>query len=249
MIGAKGKPWGLFATMAFSYFYVCALFASLFGVFWLIYLDEKAYSTRLDIFDFFDLLPSKMAITMVFAQFVFSLVIAITVPIFVFLRKGISLKEYLSFKSVPSRQYSVWLLSIALFQFSIVVLAQFIKLDPFLDEKSMTMAFKELFKPDYTTSFLYFIFIVLAPVFEEIVFRGFLFKGLRESKAGKWGAIITTTVLFAVIHIFNAIPILVVGFLLGLAREKTGSIYVPIAMHMLNNSIACGLIYYIVHFG
>ena len=129
-----------------------------------------------------------------------------------------------------------------------IILPQFIKIDATF-EKALIKVMKDMMKSDFSTPYFYFIVIILAPIFEELLFRGFLFKGLRESKVGKWGTITTTTAIFAIIHIYNVIPILFLGFLLGLAREKTGSVYVPIAMHALNNFIAMGLLYYVVNSG
>jgi uncharacterized protein len=248
VIGTKGKPWGYFANIAFCYFYICVLFGSLYCVFWIIYNDEKAYRPRMDIFDFFDLIVSKMAVMMVFAQFIFSFVIVVTVPILIYLRKGFSLREYLSLKWVSLSKYILWLGIVILFQFSAIIISHFMKMDSALEEMIVKMM-KDLFQPSFSTPYIYFIIIVLAPIFEELLFRGFLYKGFRESKAGKWGAILTTSVIFGVIHIFNAIPIFILGLFLGLAREKTGTVYVPMAMHATNNLIASGLIYYIVHKG
>jgi len=236
MIGTERSPWGFFATMAFCYLYVCALFASLFGVFMAIYNEEKAYNPRMDIFDFFNFLISKLGIIMVFGQIIFALFIVITVPLLIYLRKGFSLKDYLSLENVPFKKYFSWLSMIILFQMIIIILSLFVKLAPL--KVAISEAMKDIIKFDYSTLYLCFVIVVLAPVFEELLFRGFLFKGLRESKAGKWGAIIITSVIFAIIHIINVVPILILGLLFGLAREKTGTVYVPITMHVLNNFVA-----------
>lgn len=97
---------------------------------------------------------------------------------------------------------------------------------------------------------LFFIMVFLAPVVEELVFRGYFFQAWRNSWLGLWGTTIVTSVLFTLVHM-GQYPMLVLGMLfcfsvlLGLAREKTGSVYVPMAMHAVNNFVACVLIVFL----
>ena len=78
-----------------------------------------------------------------------------------------------------------------------------------------------------------------APFFEEFLFRGFMYKGIARSKIGVIGAIIITSAVWAVIHMqygwFEIIAIFLIGILLCIAKIKSKSLYVPIAMHMLMN--------------
>lgn len=80
---------------------------------------------------------------------------------------------------------------------------------------------------------------ISAPFFEEILFRGFFFEGLRNSIFGTLGAILLTSASWAIIHMqyewFEIISIFFIGILLAIAKLKTKSLYVPIAMHMLMN--------------
>lgn len=81
-----------------------------------------------------------------------------------------------------------------------------------------------------------------APLVEEFIFRGTLWRGWRESKVRLPGALVITSFLWAILHVQYPIAIIcyifVLGLLLGLAREKTGSIWIPIWMHALNNGLA-----------
>lgn len=81
----------------------------------------------------------------------------------------------------------------------------------------------------------------LGPAAEELIFRGLLF-GLLKDRIGVAATIAVTAVGWAVLHYTYAwwvIGIIVVdGLLLGVARWRTGSVYVPIAMHMLYNLYA-----------
>jgi membrane protease YdiL (CAAX protease family) len=83
--------------------------------------------------------------------------------------------------------------------------------------------------------------VVLAPVSEEICFRGMLFAGLRE-RLPRLGAALIAGVIFGGLHALTGVsavpPLIVFGFLLSLLYEKTGSILPGILLHMLNNCVA-----------
>ncbi|GAA0401517.1 hypothetical protein GCM10009133_07910 [Cocleimonas flava] len=83
---------------------------------------------------------------------------------------------------------------------------------------------------------------ISAPFFEEILFRGFFFEGLRKSAFGTLGAVLLTSACWAIIHVqygwFEIISIFLIGILLAIAKLKSKSLYVPIAMHMLMNLTA-----------
>jgi membrane protease YdiL (CAAX protease family) len=86
---------------------------------------------------------------------------------------------------------------------------------------------------------------VLAPVAEELFFRGYFFTALRNWK-GVWPAAILTGVVFGAIHAGSApvgylVPLAVFGFALCLLYWRTGSLYPCIVLHALNNSLAFGV--------
>jgi uncharacterized protein len=86
---------------------------------------------------------------------------------------------------------------------------------------------------------------VVAPVAEELFFRGYFFTALRNWK-GVWPAAILTGLVFGAIHAGSApvgylVPLAVLGFGLCLLYWKTGSLYPCIALHALNNSLAFGV--------
>jgi CAAX protease family protein len=82
---------------------------------------------------------------------------------------------------------------------------------------------------------------ILAPICEEVCFRGMLFGGLRE-KLPMIAAALVSAVIFGALHAPegpSAVPPLVVfGFILALLYEKTGTIVPGILLHALNNSVA-----------
>jgi membrane protease YdiL (CAAX protease family) len=87
---------------------------------------------------------------------------------------------------------------------------------------------------------------VIAPIAEELLFRGYIFTALR-GWAGVWGSAAITGILFGAIHVDPdrpaafLLPLAVFGFILCLLYWKTGSLYPCIALHSINNAVAFGV--------
>ncbi len=83
--------------------------------------------------------------------------------------------------------------------------------------------------------------VVMAPLGEEIVFRGFLFRGLGAS-LGPVAAVILTSLGWAALHlqyeVFFIVQIFVIGLIFGGLRWWSGSLYLVILLHALINAIA-----------
>lgn len=83
--------------------------------------------------------------------------------------------------------------------------------------------------------------VVMAPISEELCFRGMLYGGLRE-KLPRVAAALLGGLVFGGLHAITGIsavpPLIFFGFLLSLLYEKTGSVVPGILLHMLNNSVA-----------
>lgn len=79
----------------------------------------------------------------------------------------------------------------------------------------------------------------VAPVVEELTYRGLGFAAVRDS-FGADAAIVVTAVAFGLAHgLVVALPVLTIfGLILGWLRHTTRSIYPPIALHALFNGIA-----------
>ncbi len=80
---------------------------------------------------------------------------------------------------------------------------------------------------------------IIAPLVEEIVFRGFLFRGLA-SRYSLGIAVVVSGIIFGGIHLqLFAFPVLfLLGVLLALLYKITGSLWAPILMHFCINAIA-----------
>lgn len=82
---------------------------------------------------------------------------------------------------------------------------------------------------------------LLAPLSEELVFRGAILRSLlRSPKLSPWGAVVLSALLFALMH-FNPAQMphaFLIGLLLGWMYWRTGSILPGVAYHWANNSAA-----------
>lgn len=90
---------------------------------------------------------------------------------------------------------------------------------------------------EYAAAFI--ALVVLAPVFEEIMFRGYLFGRLR-ARHTFWVSAVVTSLVFAVVHMqLNVgIDVFILSMFMCYARERFGSVYPAILMHMLKNGVA-----------
>jgi len=84
--------------------------------------------------------------------------------------------------------------------------------------------------------------ILAAPLLEELLMRGFVLEGLRRGSLGAAGSVIVTSAAWAGAHLqydaYEIATIIVFGLLFGAARLRSGSLWVPIAMHVLVNLVA-----------
>jgi membrane protease YdiL (CAAX protease family)/uncharacterized RDD family membrane protein YckC len=85
--------------------------------------------------------------------------------------------------------------------------------------------------------------VAAAPLSEEIFFRGFMYGGLRR-RLPVWAAAVTAGAVFGLLHYtgpdsIGVVPQLaVLGVLLAWLYERTGSLWPPIILHVVNNALA-----------
>ena len=86
--------------------------------------------------------------------------------------------------------------------------------------------------------------VILAPLSEELLFRGWIYTALR-ARFGFAAALWATAILFALAHWdpthLYALAILPLGLVLGYLRERTGSVRATTLFHMIYNSSALAL--------
>lgn len=81
--------------------------------------------------------------------------------------------------------------------------------------------------------------IIAAPAGEEVIFRGFLFRGWARSDRTTWPAIVVISLLWAALHVqydwTGILQIFVIGLFLGWIRWRSGSILLTFVLHALFN--------------
>lgn len=152
------------------------------------------------------------------------------------LRKGATVEEYLAIRPVSGVTLAKWLGLMLVFALGTDCLTRLLG-RPVVPE----FMFKT-YKTAYFVPLLWIAFVGAAPIFEETLFRGFLYEGIRCSRLGTSAAIVITSFLWTVIHIqydsYQLATIFAGGLLLGIARSKTGSVYTGMTMHALINAIS-----------
>lgn len=87
---------------------------------------------------------------------------------------------------------------------------------------------------------------VLAPIGEELLFRGILLPQLTQVMK-PWGAIAISALLFGVLHEAHGVARIgpmAIGVILGWVRLRSGTLSAPIAIHMIINATALGLAWF-----
>ena len=84
-----------------------------------------------------------------------------------------------------------------------------------------------------------FVFAVLPGICEEILFRGFVLRGLLKRFSAP-AAIVGTAVLFGVFHfdMYRLLPTTMLGLVLGFLAWRTGCLWPAILVHIANNALA-----------
>lgn len=108
--------------------------------------------------------------------------------------------------------------------------------DRYLDSPNLTSNL-EIYEDPVKIAIFFLVIVVMAPIVEELVFRGVLFNLLNKS-IKTLPAMILSSLFFGVLHSKTFIPTAIIGFLICFIYQKTGNIKYSIMAHMFNNLIA-----------
>lgn len=80
--------------------------------------------------------------------------------------------------------------------------------------------------------------VLITPAFEELVYRGFLY-GVTKRFTDRYFAAIFSSLIFAAAHpgVISLVPIFTLAIFLALVYELSGSLFVPIVIHMFFNFV------------
>jgi membrane protease YdiL (CAAX protease family) len=180
------------------------------------------------------------------AAFASSLIGSLLIFVLIAAKRGLKIKDYLHLNKVSAQVWAIWVIVILV----MMGLSEWLATD---SEALQTPFMKDVVRGTKSFPMLILTVGVLAPIFEELFFRGFIFKGLERGILGGHGTVWLTSIIFAAIHLQYAWPIVLMiipmGLLLGYSRMYSGSLLVPIVLHVLNNTIAIGYTAYELHQG
>jgi membrane protease YdiL (CAAX protease family) len=241
----KRKPWGFWATLGCSFiifgvFLLTQTFVFLVALAAKITLDQTTDSTVL-----FGNLSSN-GFVLAIATLVSSPICISLIALLIKIRKSLSIPDYLALRQPTKRHLVEWGLVAIICNVALDLLKSFIDLPVF------PQFMIDVYETAYFFPLFYVAAVIFAPLFEELLFRGFIYQGIRHSSLKIPGAIIIPALLWALIHQqydwMDKFSIFVFGLVLGVARFRTGSAYVTIAMHATNNLLALFQIAWHLHF-
>ncbi len=225
------RAWRPWATVGLGLIIIFAHFVTQLAVATVLIVINVVSDSALDLLRLVESLANGLAISItVIASAIVGVVLTV---VFIRIRKGITVREYLGLKPIPKKTV-FGLLAITA---GLVALSGGLN---YIFGKSSEGDFNvDVYRTSVLPGLLWIAVVVFGPVFEEFFFRGFLFAGFRQSRLGSAGAIVLTAFLWAVLHIqydiYGIASILVLGIVLGIARLKTGSLWSPLIMHSFWN--------------
>lgn len=228
------RPWGLWATLGLSLAIYLMFLVGQGAVIAAFLMPELAGRSGSDLQSVNDLLGRGDVVLSALA--ISGTLGAALVLLFARMRRGLAVRDYLSLMPVGAGTLLAWL------GLTLLVLALYHLVAMVVEPQDVTGMYLRLYETAGHPILFWIAIVIVAPVFEELFFRGFMFRGLRESRLGDWGAVAITSLLWAVIHFqYDAKLIGVIfalGLFLGVARVRRGSVLLTIALHAAINLIA-----------
>jgi CAAX protease family protein len=229
---AGRRAWGFWATLGWfgaavaTHFAVAILFSLGFAIWWIVSQRNLEVGIEPPTFQYF---------TVLFATLVPALVLTLAAR-----RAGPSAQGYLGLTMPAKRHILIGLGLTAVFW---CMSETFFHLFPAFDQTpELIREYRGLIGNPSALTMYWLTTVVTAPLFEEIIFRGFLMRGWSESRIGAMGAVMLSSLVFAAIHVqYNLVNMAVVlglGLLLGVMRWRSGSTMLTMVLHAAWN-LAC----------
>ncbi len=224
-------PWGVWATLGFTAAVAGAfiLVESVVVVVWVIIGAASGRSVAPRSLETNGLLlalatcvsaPVAIALTLLFAR----------------VRREMRVADYLALRPVSPKAILQWATALLL----LILVSD--SLTAWLGRPIVPEFMVQAYRTAGFVPFLGLAIIVVAPLMEEVLFRGFLFEGVLHSRLGAVGAVASTSLIWALIHFqydaYGIATIFASGLFLGYVRLKTGSLYATIFLHGLMNLVA-----------
>jgi|TARA_B100001750_G_scaffold81_1_gene124 membrane protease YdiL (CAAX protease family) len=116
------------------------------------------------------------------------------------------------------------------------IIIEFFNLNTFNDSNYSKMVVEAL---NNNYFLIFFLAVIVGPIFEELIFRGYLFKILKI-RLNNFYAIALNSIFFGIIHfeLSAIIPAVILGISLSLIRLKTNNLIPSTIIHSLHNLFA-----------
>jgi CAAX protease family protein len=225
----RPPPWGYFATLVWALL-AAALCAATLGAVIMAWTVWQVGSPSLDFLDEFLDEPLWVGLAVAIASAVLVAVVALAARL-----RGWSAQEYLGLCWPAWRDLGIALVLLAVFSvMSNIILHLLDVTNPI----SLRDDYRDARAAD--VSWLFWInAVIIGPVSEEILTRGFLQRGWVRPQYGALPGIAAISTLWAALHFpygwILCADIFVMGLLLGWARWRSGSTVTAILMHALYN--------------
>jgi membrane protease YdiL (CAAX protease family) len=225
------RPWGYFTT--FGWVVIANVVGSVVAMAALYSWNPDAFPADLDF------AGSMKDARFVSATTIIANVVQVVLIVWAARKAPWTVKEYLAL-TWPSRQ-----------EVTVALIAFFIML-PALDAMAylagqpiipafMTDVYRDA-RASGTLLLLWLAIVVAAPVAEEIIFRGFIFRSWVRAGRHALLGIVVLSAFFAVIHFqynwFGVFQVFLIGLLLTWIRWRSGSTLLPMALHVIANGYA-----------
>jgi membrane protease YdiL (CAAX protease family) len=172
---------------------------------------------------------------------IYALAILLVLGVPWLVKKRRTTKEELGLQRLVSWMDLLWAAAglVAYLILTTIITAAGTALFPFIDANQVQeTGFSQLAsRPEYILAFISL--VIVAPVAEEVLFRGYLLGKLRKF-APLWVSILITSLLFAVVHFqWNVgLDVFALSIVLCILRAVSGSLWPSILLHMLKNGVA-----------
>lgn len=192
-------------------------------------------------------------------SYVLAIVIIIWLPPFIKAKREKSPKALVSRAELGLHGYLTWTdvgLSlvgfVAYFVLASALTALFSSLMPWFDASEAQEVGFNVHSSGIDRLIAFFALVVVAPIAEEVIFRGWLYGKMRAKLTGVMPNVysviistILTSLAFGLVHMqWNVgVNVFAMSIVLCLMREVTGTIYADILVHMLKNGIAFYLLF------
>jgi membrane protease YdiL (CAAX protease family) len=196
--------------------------------------------------------PDEITVSMLVAQSVFMLLLCLGVLVYLAVVRGFNPAEMFGLRQMSVKRAFLFAILGLVLTFLGMVLgtAALVEWNGGKLPDSSAQETVEAFEKSGSLAFrlmLGFMAVIIAPLTEELLFRGFLY-GVIKSSTDRWFSAAFTALIFAIVHfhVGSAPQLFMLGLGLAVAYEQTGSLLVPVFMHAIFNGWNVAMLAYTV---